>query len=266
MIFQLEKMPVSWDEATGEVRYFTPDKSILLNDWLGKEISLQYTGRIFCRKCAKQTKNSFGEGFCYTCFSTAPEASPCIINPELCEAHLGKGRDIAYEEKNHNQPHYVYLAATDVVKVGVTRTTQVPTRWIDQGAASAIILAETPYRQLAGEIEVALKDFFTDKTNWQSMLKNIQGDSIDLEEEKWRIAEELPSDISNFWIENDRIYSFNYPVLKYPEKVSSKTFDKEPLVKGILTGIRGQYLQLDEKNVINLRRHTGYEIDLQVHE
>lgn len=266
MIFQLEKMPVSWDENSGEVSYYTPDKSILLNEWLGKEVSLHFTGRIFCRKCSKQTKKSFGEGFCYTCFTTAPEASPCIINPELCEAHLGKGRDLAYEEKNHNQPHYVYLAATDVVKVGVTRTTQVPTRWIDQGAASAIILAETPYRQLAGEIEVALKDFFTDKTNWQNMLKNINDDSIDLEEEKWRIAEELPADIAQYWTENDRIFQFNYPVLKYPEKVTSKTFDKEQIIKGRLTGIRGQYLQFDEKNVINLRRHTGYEIDLQLHE
>jgi hypothetical protein len=31
-----------------------------------------------------------------------------------------------------------------------SRETQIPTRWIDQGANQALILAETPYRQLAG--------------------------------------------------------------------------------------------------------------------
>ncbi len=80
---------------------------------------------------------------------------------------MGEGRDVEWEEKHHNQPHIVYLAASDVVKVGVTRETQVPTRWIDQGANEAIKLAETPNRYLAGVLEVALKSEFTDKTNWR---------------------------------------------------------------------------------------------------
>jgi len=249
-------------ESTIHYSLRTSELPIEMNSWLGKEISLTWNGVIICFKCSKQTKKSFGEGFCFTCFSTAPEASPCILHPELCEAHLGKGRDLAFEERNHNQPHYVYLAATDKVKVGVTRATQIPTRWIDQGAQSCIIVAETPNRYLAGCIEVALKEFFTDKTNWQNMLRNIQGNSIDLEEEKWRIQEELPSDLTQYWLENDDIVTLNFPVLNYPEKVTSMNFDKTAHIQGTLTGIRGQYLIFDSKNVLNIRRHTGYEIDI----
>ena len=249
-------------ESTIQYSLRTPDNSIAVNELIGKEISMLWSGVIYCSKCAKVTKKSFGEGFCFTCFSSAAEASPCILHPELCEAHLGKGRDLEYEERNHNQPHFVYLAATDKVKVGVTRVTQIPTRWIDQGASSSIILAETPNRYLAGCIEVALKDFFTDKTNWQNMLRNFQDESIDLEEEKWQVHDELPSDLTQYWIENDEITELNYPVLEYPEKVSSMSFDKTENIQGILTGIRGQYLIFDNKNVINIRRHTGYEIEI----
>ncbi|MEY4658674.1 MAG: hypothetical protein RJB36_440 [Bacteroidota bacterium] len=261
MKITLEKMPAQQDET---VQYFLPveSKKISLNAFLNQEISFTWTGIITCRKCSKQTKKSFGEGFCFSCFSSAAEASPCILHPELCEAHLGKGRDIEYELKNHNQPHYVYLAATDIVKVGVTRSTQIPTRWIDQGANKAILLAEVPNRYLAGVIEVALKDFYADKTNWQNMLRNIQDESIDLIEEKWQACDELPSDLAQYWIENDEILTFNYPIIQYPSKVQSMSFDKTPHISGKLTGIRGQYLYFDENMVINVRRHTGYEIEL----
>ena len=118
-------------------------------------------------------KKPSGHGFCYPCFSDAPENSPCIIRPELCEGHLGLGRDVAWEEEHHNQPHVVYLSFTGAVKVGVTRDPQVPTRWIDQGATMAVVIARVPYRQLAGKIEVHLKNHFSDKTNWRNMIKGV---------------------------------------------------------------------------------------------
>src|SRR5690554_2826808 len=151
------------------------------NELIGKQISIHFTHNIFCKKCGNKTKTSFNQGFCYDCFKNAPESAECIIRPELCRAHLGEGRDVEWEERNHNQPHIVYLAASDVVKVGVTRGTQIPTRWIDQGANEAIKLAETPNRYLAGVLEVALKSEFTDKTNWRKMLRNEVDESIDLE-------------------------------------------------------------------------------------
>ena len=236
------------------------------NSLINRKIKISWNGVITCRKCAKKTKKSFGDGFCYSCFVSAPEASPCILKPELCQAHLGFGRDLEYEEKNHNQPHAVYLAATDKVKVGVTRTTQIPTRWIDQGANEAIVLAITPYRYLAGVLEVALKSIYSDKTNWRNMLKNFTDESIDLEEEKWSCYELLPNDLQQYFIEDDTIYNFIYPAEKYPNKVSSINLQKTPLIEGVLTAIKGQYLIFDNEYVFNVRRHTSFEIELNINE
>ncbi|MEN9699922.1 MAG: hypothetical protein RLZZ301_1120 [Bacteroidota bacterium] len=244
------------------VRYFfkTDALEVDLNALIGSPITLAFTGQIFCANCQKKTNKSFGEGFCFSCFQNAPQASPCIIRPELCQAHLGLGRDPDYEQKHHNQPHVVYLALTDQLKVGITRSTQIPTRWIDQGAASCIILAETPNRYEAGMLEVALKQHYSDKTNWQNMLRNIPGPFCDLVTEKWELAESLPADLSAYWSENDHIFEFNYPVSAYPSKVQSLSFDKSPLIQGQLTGIRGQYLYLDHAFVFNVRKHTSYQI------
>ena len=256
----------------GKVKYELPllnqarDKSTLIsmNLLIGKRITMTFEGAIFCKSCGVQTKKSFMGGFCYKCFTNSPEAAPCIIRPELCQAHEGKGRDVEWEEQNHNQPHFVYLAATDVIKVGVTRATQVPTRWVDQGASSAIRLAETPNRYLAGVIEVALKDLFTDKTNWRKMLKNEIDTELDLEATKWELEEQLPEDISQYFSEDDEIISIDYPVTQYPEKVKSISFDKQPKIEGTLLGIKGQYLLLDDDRVLNMRKHTGYEINFTV--
>lgn len=251
---------------TNPIQYYLVEdskNSIFLNKCIGKTIQLDWTGRIFCRTCKKNTKKSFGEGFCFSCFSNAPEASPCILRPELCEAHLGIGRDVEYEQKNHNQPHFVYLTANDVVKVGITRSTQIPTRWIDQGASEAIIIAEVPNRYTAGIIEVALKEFYSDRTNWRKMLTNLNDKSIDLVEEKWKIEEIISQDLANYWSEDDSLTHLNYPIEQYPSKVNSINLDKKPSIKGELTGIRGQYLYLNEDVVFNVRRHTSYEVEIQ---
>ena len=242
------------------------DANIDFNSLINKNVKISWNGVIICRKCKKKTKKSFGEGFCYPCFMSAPEASPCILKPELCQAHLGIGRDLEYEEKNHNQPHAVYLAATDKVKVGVTRYTQIPTRWIDQGANKAIVLAITPNRHLAGVLEVALKTIYSDKTNWRSMLKNLTDESIDLEEEKWSCYELLPSDLQQYFVEDDTIYNFIYPSEKYPTNVSSINLQKTAVIEGVLTGIKGQYLIFDNEYVFNVRRHTSFEIELNINE
>lgn len=258
----LHKMYTSIEEVV-KYRLKLSGQELCLNDYLGKAISFSFSGRINCQKCDKQTKNSFGEGFCYNCFISAPEAAECIIRPELCKAHLGEGRDIEWEEKNHNQPHVVYFAASDIVKVGVTRDTQIPTRWIDQGAGAAIRVAETPNRYEAGRLEVALKEYFADKTNWRKMLTLESDDSLDLEEEKWSLHDKLPSDLTEFFTENDEIVSIQYPILEYPQKVSSLSFDKLPTIEGILMGIKGQYLLLDGGRVLNMRKHTGYYIEFK---
>ena len=237
----------------------TENDFIEMNPLIGQHIHMRYSGKQQCASCGK-FKKLFAQGFCYDCFMKAPQASPCIINPELCEGHLGKGRDVEWEKANHVQPHYVYLAVASSLKIGVTRATQVPTRWIDQGASFAIKVAETPYRKLAGDIEVALKGTFTDKTNWRAMLKNEIGD-FDLVDEKWQIEEILPFDLAEYMTEDDEITEINYPVETYPDKIKSVGFDKEEVIEGKLLGIKGQYLLLDNNRVMNIRKHTGYHVD-----
>lgn len=253
-------------ELADPVQYYLRlgDEELNMNALIGHEIEMSFDGRINCINCGVQTKTSFGQGFCFKCFKTAPQAAECILKPELCRAHLGEGRDAQWEEEHHNQPHYVYLALSSAVKVGVTRATQIPIRWIDQGATAAIKVAETPNRYLAGKLEVALKELFTDKTSWQRMLKNEVLEGVDLVEEKWQLEETLPSDLIEWFVEDDEITEIHYPVEEYPKKVKSVNFDKQDEIEGILTGIKGQYLLFEDNRVMNIRRHNGYYIELEV--
>ena len=257
----LRKMKTELDD---QIRYqLRLSDEIEMNQIVGKRITLNWLGTINCQKCSKITNKSFGEGFCYNCFISAPEAAECILRPELCRAHLGGGRDPDWEQEHHNRPHVVYLAASSAVKVGITRLEQIPTRWIDQGASAAIKLAITPNRYKAGAMEVALKDVFTDKTHWQKMLKNDIDPFIDLVEEKWALEEHLPSDITDQFTEDDEIIELNYPVLEYPQKVKSISFDKVPKISGKLNGIKGQYLIFEGGLVLNIRKHTGYYVEVE---
>lgn len=254
----LTKMRV---ENAHPVNYFLrlSNDEIFLNDYIGKEISLSFNGQINCVACGRLTNKSFAQGFCFPCMQRSPMNSECIIRPELCEAHLGKGRDVEWERRNHLVPHTVYLAVSSGLKVGVTRNEQIPTRWIDQGATSAIRFADLPNRHLAGKMEVFLKDHLSDKTAWQRMLKNEVVD-MDLVEEKNRVTELLDEELAKYVSDDNIQMDFDYPVLTYPEKVKSVTFDKEADVKGELDGIKGQYLIFSDNRVLNIRRHSGYFI------
>ena len=264
-IAHLRKMRV---EKGTPVKYWLSTKTgeILLNDFIGKHITLEYSGQINCCVCNRLTKKSFGGGFCYPCFVNAPENSECIIRPELCRGHEGKGRDVLWEKENHVVPHTVYLALTSGVKVGITRKGNEFTRWIDQGAWKTIKLAEVPDRFTSGLVEVELKKYVSDKTHWQKMLKDERNNEVDLLEVKDELLNYLPEYLQDFVCDDDDVYELFYPVEKYPIKVKSLNFDKTPNIGGKLEGIRGQYLIFDTGEVINLRKFTGYNISLTVHD
>ncbi len=228
-----------------------------MNKLLGQKLRIEFQGRINCVACGRATKKAFGQGFCYPCFANAPENAECIVRPELCEGHLGKGRDPEWELKYHVQPHFVYLAVSSGLKVGITRATQIPYRWIDQGASSAIILAEVPYRRLSGDIEVALKAHYADKTNWQRMLKNEILDA-DLTEKKAEAKQLLPIELQQYVTYDAQIWNLEFPSLDTPAKVKSIRLEKQAELEGVLTGIKGQYLIFDNQHVINVRNHAGY--------
>ncbi len=261
--FHLKKMKTELNDI---VHYNLVDreKSIFMNDIIGKKLKIRFTGKINCIKCGAETKKSFGQGFCYRCFTSAPEADVCVVHPERCRANEGISRDMEWSEKHCLRPHYVYLAKTSVIKVGVTRQSQIPVRWIDQGADKAIKLAKTPYRQLAGIIEVALKEYFTDKTSWQSMLKNKKTDESLIESKKQAVDFLKDNeDYKKFIVPNNKIFEIKYPHKQNPKKIKSLKLDKISNIEGILTGIKGQYLIFDNEYVFNVRAHTGYNIELE---
>lgn len=253
-------------QLADKVIYHLPveDKLIPMNELVGKTISLKYENEIYCVACGALTKRSFSQGFCYSCFISSSETSECILRPELCLAHEGKGRDMEWETKHHLQEHFVYLALSSDLKVGVTRSTQVPTRWIDQGASAAICLAKTPNRFLSGRIEVSLKNHLTDKTNWQRMLKNEVKQGVDLHEEKRKVRELLPEELKQYYFEENIITEINYPVISFPGKVKSVDFEKQNLLTGKLNGIKGQYLIFEDGSVLNIRKHNGYVVSIEM--
>ncbi len=234
-------------------------EAINLNQLLGKNIRLKYSGVIHCIACGNKTKSSFAQGYCYSCFKTSPETEACILKPELCRAHLGEGRDLAWSEAHHLQPHFVYLAYSSNVKVGVTRETQVPTRWIDQGANKAIPFLKTPNRHIAGIAEVFLKQKFSDKTNWKKMLAPPELMQPDLKEHVEEALAFLPGELKKYSIEAPQ-FDFEYPILHFPENLSTVNLEKTPEISGVLVGIKGQYLMLKSGEVINVRKHNGFEI------
>lgn len=232
-----------------------------MNDLIGSEIRMEFLGEINCIKCGRLTSKSFAQGYCYPCFTTAPETEDCVLRPELCRAHEGVARDMEYARHNCLIEQVVYLSITSGLKVGVTRNTQVPFRWIDQGAVQAIELARTPNRYLAGLIEVFLKSSLDDKTNWRAMLKN-EVKSSDLQQRKHDVLKILPENLAIYASKNDFITNIAYPVNTFPEKVGSLNLDKDKTVEGFLEGIKGQYLIFRDSKVINIRKYGGYKVKL----
>jgi len=244
--------------------YLVFENSFLnLNQLLDKELEISFQG-YQCLHCGKK-KKIFRQGHCYDCFMSSASVGDWIMKPELSTAHLDiEDRDLDYERKVQLQPHIVYLALSSEVKVGVTRGTQVPTRWIDQGAVQAIPILELPNRYLAGITEVALKNNYADKTNWQKMLKN-EVPQVDLIQERLKAGNFLPDEVRDYYAENNsHLYEFHYPVLTYPKKVTSLSLDKTPLFQGKLSGIKGQYLLFQDGTVFNVRTFEGYVVKISL--
>ncbi|MEC5167218.1 hypothetical protein RCH18_002968 [Flavobacterium sp. PL11] len=244
--------------------YMVFDESFInVNQLLDKNVEINLLG-YQCLNCGKK-KKIFRQGFCYDCFYSSASVGDWIIRPELSKAHLGiADRDLAYEEKAQLQPHIVYLALSSEVKVGVTRKTQMPTRWIDQGANEAIAIVEVPNRYLAGITEVALKSHYADKTNWRKMLTN-SVEHVDLIAERLKLENLIPTEVKEyFFLQKNDLYQMKYPVIEYPKKVTSLSLDKTPQFKGKLKGIKGQYLIFDDGIVFNVRSSEGYVVRINI--
>ena len=238
------------------------DELVELNPLIGKKIKIEHTGNKYCIKTNKKLKKTYGQGYSWESFITLAECDQCIFQPELCHFAKGTCRDEAWGKAHCMQSHVIYLSITSDLKIGITRKTQVPTRWIDQGAVKAIKLLEVKNRLTSGLIEVEIAKNMSDKTNWRNMLKN-KFPELDLLAEKKKVLKEFAPIIEKYEAKvlDDEIYEFNYPVEKYPSKVSSLNFDKDPVIEATLIGIKGQYLIFDT-GVINMRKFQGYEVEV----
>lgn len=254
------------------VNYRLPmgEERVAMNDLIGQVITLHYNNEIHCIACGRKTSKSFNQGYCFPCMRALAECDSCIVKPEQCHFHEGTCRDEQWALSHCMQDHIVYLANSSGLKVGITRHSQIPTRWMDQGATQALPIYRAKNRYMSGLLEVILKNHMADKTDWRKMLK---GDAapVDLCARRDEVLAVCDSEIRQLKatygedvlipISSADITEISYPVSHYPAKVTSFNFDKSPEIKGELHGIKGQYLIFDG-GVINIRKFAGYNVTL----
>ncbi|MGB5324676.1 MAG: DUF2797 domain-containing protein [Pseudomonadales bacterium] len=269
----LRKMQAEIADTPGAVAQYSLvlDEQLLpLNERIGNSVMLRYEGVINCIHCGRKTSKSFNQGYCYPCFRSLARCDQCIVSPEKCHYHLGTCREPEWADNFCMRDHYVYLANSSGVKVGITRGNQIPTRWLDQGATQALPLFRVQSRRIAGLLETACKAHVADKTNWRAMLKG-DPEPVDLLAEADVLVTSVNADIDalrdEFGIQSVTALSdvtpvcITYPVDRYPTRLVSHNFDKEPEVAGVLQGIKGQYLIFDT-GVINMRKYGGYRVSV----
>lgn len=267
LVGHLRKMVVSHEDT---VQYSLPldEQRLPLNSLLGRRLRLSFRGQIHCQHCGRPTRKSFAQGFCYPCFTRLAQCDTCIMSPEKCHYFEGTCREPEWGETHCMVDHIVYLANSSGVKVGITRETQTPVRWIDQGAVQALPVMRVATRQQSGFVEDRLRQHVGDRTDWRAMLKGA-GEPLDLaalRDALWdRCDDELQALEERFGLQalqrldGAESLDFTYPVLEYPQKVRSFNLDKTPEVEGTLVGIKGQYLIFDT-GVINIRKFTAYSV------
>jgi len=245
-------------------------QSILLNPLIGRKLTLEFHHKIACKHCGTVTKKSYSQGFCYPCMAKLAQCDMCIMKPETCHHHLGTCREPKWGEQHCMVDHYVYLSNTSALKVGITRHTQLPTRWIDQGATQALPLFKVSTRLQSGLVETSLAELVSDKTNWRAMLKG-SNEAIDLKAQAEILVPKIAQCLTDIALKygndavrplNEKVVDIIYPVSKYLTKISSFNFDKTPVVSGTLLGIKGQYL-IFEEGVINMRKFSSYQISAE---
>lgn len=259
-------------ESGSVVKYFWSGRDVLddmpelfANDWIGEIIRIKYEGKVHCVVTGKEMDRAFRMGMSKDAFFNSPLSCPSIINPELSTIHTGVAlRDKEFEEMYHNVPHVVYISRTDKLKVGVTGLGRQNFRWNDQGAVEGITVCETPYRQLAGEIEVFLKSHFNDKTFWRNMLKDVDRDPEELVDMKEECFELLSPGYEPFFSDNDEVTEINYPINNFPSKITSIKLEKMPVFESRLIGVKGQYLIFENGGVLNVRSHEGCRITMEI--
>jgi hypothetical protein len=240
---------------------------IPLSDLLGRRLSIRFDGKITCQNCGSLTRKSYGDGYCYRCFTTLARCDLCVVSPDRCHYAAGTCREPAWGESFCMQPHLVYLANSAGAKVGITKPENLPWRWLDQGATQAAVIMRTQSRFQAGCVEAALARYVSDRTDWRELIGRDAAE-IDLPELAARLrrdaAKELELLESRFagalsWSAEAVPERFEYPVMAYASPANGLSLTAGGEIVGTLLGIKGQYLMFDS-GVFNVRRHTSYHV------
>ncbi|MBC3412771.1 DUF2797 domain-containing protein [Pseudomonas sp. SWRI107] len=264
----LSKMSVRLDGQVAQYSFRLDDTQVPVNPLIGQSLRLEYLGAIHCSHCGKRTKTSFSQGYCYPCMTKLAQCDICIMAPERCHYDAGTCREPSWGEQFCMTDHVVYLANSSGIKVGITRATQLPTRWLDQGASQALPIMRVATRQQSGLVEDLLRSQVPDRTNWRTLLKG-SAEVLDLVAVREQIfdacADGLRELQGRFGLQaiqplaDAEVVQIDYPVQAYPQKIVSFNLDKNPVVEGTLLGIKGQYLIFDT-GVINIRKYTAYQL------
>ncbi len=246
------------------INYFVHlgDEQITLNDYIGEKIRLTFQGQIECIHCGRKIKKTYNNGYCFPCFKRLPENDLCMVKPHLCHFNEGTCRDEQFGKTQCMVPHYVYLALSSDIKVGITRKNRELKRWVDQGALKAVPIAEVPSRKTAGELEAFLAKYVPDKTNWRKMLKGPVTDKS-LQAVREEMVDIIPETFRPFLLTNEELIDFTYPILEELDQIKAYNLHKTPMIQDRLIGIKGQYLLFDA-GVINMKKYAGYHIGIQV--
>ncbi|WP_434341608.1 DUF2797 domain-containing protein [Motilimonas cestriensis] len=260
-------------QADKAVQYYLPigEQEIHLTPLIGKPFAFSYTGNIYCSSCGKKTKKSYSQGHCFVCMKKLASCDMCIMKPETCHFAQGTCREPQWAEQFCMTDHFIYLSNTSGLKVGITRHSQIPTRWIDQGAKQALAILRVKNRLLSGLVEVELAKLVADKTNWRALLKG-EADDLDLVAQAEVLLPQIEAHLAALALQYGEdaisrvelpLQEIHFPVTEYPTKISSFNLDKVPEVSGVLQGIKGQYLIFDT-GVINMRKYGSYELSVDL--
>ncbi|MEE1925762.1 DUF2797 domain-containing protein [Pseudomonas sp. 148P] len=264
----IRKMAARLETPVVQYAFRLDEVEVPVNPMIGQTVRLEYLGAIHCSHCGKRTKTSFSQGYCYPCMTRLAQCDVCIMSPERCHYDAGTCREPSWGEQFCMTDHVVYLANSSGIKVGITRASQLPTRWLDQGASQALPILRVATRQQSGLVEDLLRSQVADRTNWRALLKG-DAEPVDLVAVRDQLFGSCAEGISilqeRFGLQaiqpltDGQPLEIRYPVEAYPGKIVSFNLDKNPVAEGTLLGIKGQYLIFDT-GVINIRKYTAYQL------
>lgn len=234
------------------------EHSVDINALLGKQLRIEFDGHISCCHCARETRKSYGEGYCYRCFRTLARCDLCVLSPARCHYQQGTCREPAWGESFCMQPHVVYLANASGPKVGITRRDQQRTRWLDQGAVQGMLVAAAASRHLAGVLEATLARHVSDRTDWRAMVQ-AHAPAVDLPGLRDRLrglVPGLPAGVE--WLDAP-LETLEFPILRYPREPRRLRLQPGEAVTGRLVGAKGQYLLFDH-GVFSVRQHRAHHV------